>query len=166
MAVKEKKSPKAYRTISEAASELDVQQHVLRFWESKFAQIKPMKRAGGRRYYRPEDIELLTAIRELLYTQGYTIKGVQKILREQGVKRLLAALHEEKKESDALPVSLPRVASDPVSALKANDDGQEQKGEQEGSQNLHQQNAEYQKMRDVLGRLKEIKKMLNAELPL
>ena len=78
------KSPDAFRTISEAAEELDVPQHVLRFWETRFSQIKPMKRAGGRRYYRPADIELLKGIRSLLYKEGYTIRGVQKILKEDG----------------------------------------------------------------------------------
>jgi DNA-binding transcriptional MerR regulator len=78
------KSPDAFRTISEAADELDVPQHVLRFWETRFSQIKPMKRAGGRRYYRPADIELLKGIRSLLYKEGYTIRGVQKILKEDG----------------------------------------------------------------------------------
>ncbi|MDA0261638.1 MAG: MerR family transcriptional regulator [Proteobacteria bacterium] len=77
------KSPSAFRTISEVASELDVPQHVLRFWESKFTQVKPMKRGGGRRYYRPEDVELLRGIRSLLYDDGYTIKGVQKVLRDK-----------------------------------------------------------------------------------
>ena len=80
------KSAEAFRTISEVAQDLDLPQHVLRFWESRFAQIKPLKRGGGRRYYRPEDIELLRAIRQLLYGEGYTIKGVQKILKEQGVR--------------------------------------------------------------------------------
>jgi DNA-binding transcriptional MerR regulator len=80
------KSASAFRTISEVSTELDVPPHVLRFWESKFAQVKPLKRGGGRRYYRPEDIELLRSIRELLYTEGYTIKGVQKLLREGGAK--------------------------------------------------------------------------------
>ena len=78
------KSPEAFRTISEVSVELDVPQHVLRFWEGRFAQIKPMKRAGGRRYYRPEDVDLLRGIRALLYREGFTIKGVQKILRERG----------------------------------------------------------------------------------
>lgn len=78
------KAPDAFRTISEAAEELKVPQHVLRFWETRFAQIKPMKRAGGRRYYRPADVELLKGIRGLLYTEGYTIRGVQKILKEDG----------------------------------------------------------------------------------
>ena len=80
------KSPDAFRTISEVASELDVPQHVLRFWESKFTQIRPLKRGGGRRYYRPEDVDLLRGVRALLYSDGYTIKGVQKVFREQGVK--------------------------------------------------------------------------------
>jgi len=84
------KSPSAFRTISEVAEELDVPAHVLRFWESKFAQVKPMKRGGGRRYYRPADVDLLRGIRELLYVDGLTIKGVQKVLREQGVKNVLA----------------------------------------------------------------------------
>lgn len=79
-----RKSADAFRTISEVADELDVPKHVLRFWEIKFPQIKPMKRGGGRRYYRPEDMALLSGIRELLHSEGYTIKGVQKILKEQG----------------------------------------------------------------------------------
>ncbi len=79
------KAAQAFRTISEVAEDLQVQKHVLRFWELKFPQIKPMKRGGGRRYYRPEDVELLRGIRNLLHAEGYTIKGVQKILREQGV---------------------------------------------------------------------------------
>jgi DNA-binding transcriptional MerR regulator len=78
------KAPEAFRTISEVATELDVPQHVLRFWETRFAQIKPMKRGGGRRFYRPPDVDLLQGIRKLLYGEGYTIKGVQRILREEG----------------------------------------------------------------------------------
>ncbi|HVE02470.1 MAG TPA: MerR family transcriptional regulator [Rhizomicrobium sp.] len=80
------KSPEAFRTISEVSTELDVPQHVLRFWEGRFAQIKPVKRAGGRRYYRPEDIDLLRGIRALLYLEGFTIKGAQKILRDRGLR--------------------------------------------------------------------------------
>jgi DNA-binding transcriptional MerR regulator len=79
------KAPDAFRTISEVAEQLDVPQHVLRFWESRFPQIRPMKRGGGRRYYRPEDVDLLRGIRHLLYGEGYTIRGVQRILRDQGV---------------------------------------------------------------------------------
>ena len=84
------KAPEAFRTISEAAEELDVPQHVLRFWETRFAQIKPMKRAGGRRFYRPADVGLLKGIRSLLYGEGYTIRGVQRILREEGVAHVAA----------------------------------------------------------------------------
>lgn len=80
------KAPDAYRTISEVAEDLDLPQHVLRFWETRFAQIKPLKRGGGRRYYRPDDVELLKGIRHLLYKEGYTIKGVQRILKEQGAR--------------------------------------------------------------------------------
>jgi DNA-binding transcriptional MerR regulator len=80
------KAPDAFRTISEVADDLDLPQHVLRFWESRFPHIKPMKRGGGRRYYRPEDVDLLRGIRHLLYGDGYTIRGVQRILREQGVR--------------------------------------------------------------------------------
>ena len=82
------KSKAAFRTISEVADELDVAQHVLRFWETKFHQIRPLKRGGGRRYYRPEDIELLRQIKRLLYTEGYTIKGVQKLLRDGNQKKI------------------------------------------------------------------------------
>lgn len=84
------KSPDAFRTISEVAEDLDLPQHVLRFWETRFSQIKPLKRGGGRRYYRPTDVDLLNGIRHLLYDQGYTIKGVQKILRENGVQFVVA----------------------------------------------------------------------------
>jgi DNA-binding transcriptional MerR regulator len=78
------KGPDAFRTISEVAAELEVPQHVLRFWESRFHEIRPMKRGGGRRFYRPQDLDLLRGIRYLLYGEGYTIRGVQRILREQG----------------------------------------------------------------------------------
>jgi len=83
------KSAAAFRTISEVATDLGVHSHVLRFWETRFSQVRPLKRAGGRRYYRPEDIALLRNIRSLLYDDGYTIKGVQKLLREGGAKVLL-----------------------------------------------------------------------------
>lgn len=86
------KSPDAFRTISEAADELDLPQHVLRFWETRFSTIKPLKRGGGRRYYRPEDVLLLKGIRHLLYDQGFTIKGVQKILKDQGARYVIAAV--------------------------------------------------------------------------
>lgn len=88
-ASRSRKSDAAFRTISEVATELDVPQHVLRFWESKFTQVKPLKRGGGRRYYRPEDVSLLKRIRSLLYDDGLTIKGVQKLFREHGVKLIV-----------------------------------------------------------------------------
>lgn len=84
------KGPDAFRTISEAADELGVPQHVLRFWETKFSFIRPMKRAGGRRFYRPHDLTVLAGVRDLLHTEGFTIKGVQKLYRDQGSKRLVA----------------------------------------------------------------------------
>lgn len=92
------KSPSAFRTISEVAEELDVPQHVLRFWETKFPQVRPLKRGGGRRYYRPEDVDMLRRIRSLLYQEGYTIKGVQRLLREGGLKHEAPAAGEPVEE--------------------------------------------------------------------
>lgn len=83
------KSPEAFRTISEVSRDLSLPQHVLRFWETKFTQIKPIKRGGGRRYYRPEDVDLLKGIKNLLYNDGYTIRGVQKVIKENGSKNIL-----------------------------------------------------------------------------
>ena len=105
------KSPDAFKTISEVAQDLDLPQHVLRFWETRFKQVKPMKRGGGRRYYRPEDVSLLKGIRFLLYAQGYTIKGVQRILKEQGSRAVISApegglaLATEAPQKSAVPVS-------------------------------------------------------------
>ena len=90
------KSPEAFRTISEVSKDLSLPQHVLRFWETKFAQIKPIKRGGGRRYYRPEDVKLLKGIKSLLYNDGYTIRGVQKVIKENGTKKLLSTKTENK----------------------------------------------------------------------
>jgi DNA-binding transcriptional MerR regulator len=95
------KSPEAFRTISEVAEMLDVPQHVLRFWETRFTQIKPIKRAGGRRFYRPEDVDLLRGIRMLLYYEGYTIRGAQKILREKGARYAAALGREEAQNGHA-----------------------------------------------------------------
>jgi DNA-binding transcriptional MerR regulator len=92
------KSPSAFRTISEVAEELDVPQHVLRFWETKFPQVRPLKRGGGRRYYRPEDVDMLRKIRSLLYQEGYTIKGVQRLLREGGLRHEVAPAAEPAEE--------------------------------------------------------------------
>lgn len=93
------KAPDAFRIISEVASELDVPQHVLRFWESRFNQIRPMKRGGGRRYYRPDDIELLRGIRHLLYSEGYTIRGVQRLLKEEGIGYVQSAWQTQTAET-------------------------------------------------------------------
>jgi DNA-binding transcriptional MerR regulator len=100
------KSAQAFRTISEVAQDLDLPQHVLRFWETRFAQIRPLKRGGGRRYYRPEDVDLLRAIRRLLYGEGYTIKGVQKILKEQGVRGVASTYGDAALPHAPLPANL------------------------------------------------------------
>jgi len=123
------KSPDAFRTISEAAGELDLPQHVLRFWETRFTQIKPLKRGGGRRYYRPDDIWLLKGIRHLLYDQGFTIRGVQRILREEGPRYAISigeagsleALNLADSEAPAAPVQaqieVPQSAKTEIGAL-------------------------------------------------
>src|SRR5688572_20082600 len=109
------KAPEAFRTISEVADELEVPKHVLRFWEAKFAQLKPMKRGGGRRYYRPEDVALLRGIRFLLYNDGYTIRGVQKILRENGPSFVMdyRGIAEDEAQDDALRAhDIPDIAAE------------------------------------------------------
>jgi DNA-binding transcriptional MerR regulator len=105
------KSPEAFRTISEVAETLDVPPHVLRFWESRFAQVKPVKRGGGRRYYRPEDVRLLRGIRGLLYDDGMTIKGVQKILRERGVRHVIGLGTLPGVDDAAAPAAAPAPAA-------------------------------------------------------
>lgn len=118
------KSEAAFRTISEVATDLDVPQHVLRFWETKFSQIRPMKRGGGRRYYRPEDVALLRRIRGLLYDDGFTIKGVQKLLRDGAIKPLAAGEEAPPpppvaEVPEALAESASAVAgADPIAALE------------------------------------------------
>lgn len=110
---KVKKAQGAFRTISEVADKLDVQQHVLRFWETKFSQVRPLKRGGGRRYYRPEDVALLERIHHLLYTEGYTIKGVQKLLKGQGKAQIIAAQPNNQNAAPApkVPAAAPSSAS-------------------------------------------------------
>ena len=141
------KSAAAFRTISEVASDLDIPAHVLRFWESKFTQVKPLKRGGGRRYYRPEDIDLLCSIRELLYTDGYTIKGVQKLLREGGVKSVLAPVAERKPVHPAVqpkeygPVAQTAAQTVPAAGRDVGDGKQSE-------------------LRQVLGELEELRTML------
>ncbi|MBA2127562.1 MerR family transcriptional regulator [Hyphomicrobium methylovorum] len=114
------KSAEAFRTIGEVADELAIPKHVLRFWEGRFPQIRPMKRGGGRRYYRPEDMELLRGIRALLHAEGYTIRGVQKILREHGIDQVKAAAHrvaEQVAKTGAEPVRKKR-GRKPISPVK------------------------------------------------
>lgn len=117
------RSADAFRTISEVAADLDLPQHVLRFWETRFTQIKPLKRGGGRRYYRPDDVELLRAIRHLLYGEGYTIRGVQRILKEQGVKAVTALVRAAPSAEDAADAppsaSVERLASPPIFAERS-----------------------------------------------
>lgn len=115
-----KKAGSAFRTISEVAEQLGVQQHVLRFWETKFSQIRPMKRGGGRRYYRPEDVALLEHIHSLLYTEGYTIKGVQKLLKGQSKGTIAAQAMAEKAQVTASKVA-PILSSVPMAAAAVAD---------------------------------------------
>jgi DNA-binding transcriptional MerR regulator len=114
-----RKADGAFRTISEVAEELDVPQHVLRFWETKFSQVKPLKRGGGRRYYRPEDVALLKHIHYQLYTEGYTIKGVQKLLKGQGKNQIAAQVIAAEEEA---PLAAAKVeAPAPQAAPKVSD---------------------------------------------
>jgi DNA-binding transcriptional MerR regulator len=113
------KAPDAFRTISEVADELDVPQHVLRFWESRFREIKPMKRGGGRRYYRPDDIALLRGIRHLLYGEGYTIRGVQRILREHSIKFVQAVWQPGAPQPSHGPAEDPDFATEEVETPKS-----------------------------------------------
>ncbi len=117
------KSPEAFRTISEVSKDLSLPQHVLRFWETKFIQIKPIKRGGGRRYYRPEDVRLLKGIKSLLYNDGYTIRGVQKVIKENGTKQLMnihlqnKAFTETKKDTND-PFSQNKISSHTMNETK------------------------------------------------
>ena len=119
MPKKVKKAKGAFRTISEVADRLDVQQHVLRFWETKFSQVRPLKRGGGRRYYRPEDVALLERIHHLLYTEGYTIKGVQKLLKGQGKAQIIAEANNENTATAAAPKVAPAIPEIKKSGLSA-----------------------------------------------
>lgn len=130
----QEKSPEAFRTISEVSEELDLPQHVLRFWETRFVQVKPMKRSGGRRLYRPDHVALLRGIKALLYDDGLTIKGVQKMLRESGARTVIArgkadaalslemtdhsAEAEAARDEGMLPLELPEDAAERLAALK------------------------------------------------
>ncbi len=143
------KSPDAFRTISEAAEELDLPQHVLRFWETRFTNIKPLKRGGGRRYYRPEDVLLLRGIRHLLYDQGFTIKGVQRILKDQG-PRYVIAVGEGKTLDEILPMI--------EEAEAVSDEAELEEATMLASPALDQESRD--KLSDVLRELLECKRIL------
>ena len=123
------KSPDAFRTISEVADELGLPQHVLRFWETRFSQIKPMKRTGGRRYYRPDDIELVRAIKQLLYGEGYTIKGVQRLFKENGTRAVVAAARSG---APLKPSQAALALGDDDEAIAQDEGGQDEGGQDEG----------------------------------
>jgi DNA-binding transcriptional MerR regulator len=177
------KAPDAFRTISEVAEEVNVPQHVLRFWESRFAQIKPLKRGGGRRYYRPEDIDLLRGVRHLLYGEGYTIRGVQRILREEGLAFVqsvwragtqpppAAVEADEEPESSAVSREEPRFfakpsrappASRPESALRPLAPPQPSLAQPAHAHAPDQDDR--QKLRAVLDDLNECRRVLDAAI--
>jgi DNA-binding transcriptional MerR regulator len=131
------KAPDAFRTISEVAEDLDIPQHVLRFWETRFAQIKPMKRSGGRRYYRPDDVDLLKGIRRLLYGEGYTIRGVQRILKEHGIKSVQSLADSSNAVSfgaieEAIGQSLMEDEPEKESGAEVEEEDEEYEGDEEG----------------------------------
>lgn len=154
------KSPEAFRTISEVATELDLPQHVLRFWESRFSQIKPVKRAGGRRYYRPDEVDLLRGIRTLLYSEGYTIKGVQKMLRERG-QRFVMEIGRGEVKAQAAPAPEPGDAVEPLTAFRPDDPADAAVARLVG---LHQDLAEEarEKLEMLLAELVTLKQRLRA----
>jgi len=155
------KGPDAFRTISEASEDLGVPQHVLRFWETKFSFIRPMKRAGGRRFYRPQDLEVLRGVRGLLHDQGYTIKGVQRLHKEQGLRRLVSAaggdaeavvaleaeLAAQAEAQQRLPLDAPAPVKDAVPNVRALDP------------------AARARLQDVLEEIEAAKTRLDALLP-
>lgn len=148
------KAPGAFRTISEVAGEIDVPQHVLRFWETKFNQVRPLKRAGGRRYYRPEDVALLGRIRGLLYEEGYTIKGVQKLLRGGGLKALEhPTLSEAASGETPAPVATAPPATAPPTERKAAAEAPAPAGNDAEAQQLR---SELRKLRSELVLLRDM----------
>lgn len=162
------KSAQAFRTISEVAADLDVPQHVLRFWESKFSQVRPLKRGGGRRYYRPEDIELLRGIRTLLYDDGFTIKGVQKVFRERGVKYVVntgkggpdGAVSMETSNSRGSDAQTAAAGEAPSSSLQGDLNGPNPESSPESSPELsHEQQL---KLNEVLKELLELKEFIRS----
>lgn len=161
------KSPDAFRTISEVAEDLDLPQHVLRFWETRFSQIRPLKRGGGRRYYRRDDVDLLRGIRHLLYGQGYTIRGVQRILKEQGVKTVQSL---GRGETVAPPPDLRDAEGEAEVVVRANDDAPslfpelveagEQPGFGDGGSRLSADDE--QRLRSALADLMDCRRLLDG----
>jgi DNA-binding transcriptional MerR regulator len=148
------KSPDAFRTISEAADELDLPQHVLRFWESRFSAIKPLKRGGNRRYYRAEDVMLLKGVRHLLYEQGFTIKGVQKILKEFGARHVIAIGNGGSLEG------LPSPANEPQDESSTGSQGPEDDRDVTPPSNIALNGDARQRLNNVLRDLLECKRLL------
>jgi DNA-binding transcriptional MerR regulator len=176
------KAPDAFRTISEVAQELDVPQHVLRFWESRFREIKPMKRGGGRRYYRPNDLDLLRGIRHLLYSEGYTIRGVQRLLRERGLRFVQSVWQEgapqpvhqpgDVEEDEAALEQAVEDAGEPRLPLAGVDEGE--RSEQRSAPPALRAAApppvglareDVQKLQAALRELTECRRLLDAALP-
>jgi DNA-binding transcriptional MerR regulator len=148
------KSPDAFRTISEVAEDLDLPQHVLRFWESRFGQIKPLKRAGGRRYYRPDDVALLRGIRHLLYGEGYTIRGVQRILKERGSRFVQAVWQVGAPQPERETFEVPEAAAGDVSpqlnAGRADRErGSRSQGERDSTDKPERSNASGKRRQDT-----------------
>ncbi|MBZ8132508.1 MerR family transcriptional regulator [Afifella sp. IM 167] len=151
------KSPDAFRTISEVAEDLDLPQHVLRFWETRFSQIKPLKRGGGRRYYRPEDVDLLKGIRLLLYGEGFTIKGVQRLLKEKGLRFVVAVGQTGNVETVAPADMEGDAASAPAQAPSARAASEAQAPEEEGPLFAA---ADRDRLKAILGELQEARRIL------
>jgi DNA-binding transcriptional MerR regulator len=150
------KSPDAFRTISEVAQDLDVPQHVLRFWESRFREIKPMKRGGGRRYYRPDDVDLLRGIRHLLYGEGYTIRGVQRLLREQGARFVQGVWQP------GAPQPTPQVADDAAEPEADEPETEAAAPPRVSPAGLAREDA--QKLEAALAELRECRRLLDAAM--
>jgi len=156
------KEPEAFRTISEVGETLDVPQHVLRFWETRFSQIRPMKRGGGRRYYRVNDVDLLKGIRQLLYGKGYTIKGVQRILKEHGVAHVTdIGRGKEQKVSQPVPAepSFERVAKSTASKAEQSI----RKNEKDESEGLVLSSLKKEELKLALADLAAAKRLLDSE---
>jgi DNA-binding transcriptional MerR regulator len=152
------KSPEAFRTISEVAEELDLPQHVLRFWETRFPQIRPLKRGGGRRYYRPDDVDLLKGIRHFLYGEGYTIRGVQRILKAEGARAVQAVGRGERSAAPASDEAI-RPAADANRPVET-DDAPEQGGSPAGGPALASHTLH--RLRGALAQLRECDRVLTA----